>query len=309
MFSGASAMRVFFPNPNQAWRTALVVFSLLFISSCVTDEEFLYLNDQIVALNKRVEGLQETTDQAVSKEVISVREQQAKAEAELHKIREDMQALSGRLDENNRLVSRAIERDTTTQDDMAGAIADLGDRVSRLETVTAQIRAYLNLEPPVSPKEAEEKRFIGPEAEPGPQGPAIQPPARPMETPRASSEQEWYNANLALFRNEKYEKAIAGFKDFVKKYPKSDLADNAQFWIGESYMGLKQYEQAILAFQKVIKSYPKGNKAANAMLRQAIAFYEINDKISSKLLLKKLIKKYPKSPEAKIAEKKLKTIK
>jgi len=269
----------------------------------------LYLNDQIVALNKRVEGLQETTGQTVSKELISVREQQAKADAELHKIREDMQALSGRLDENNRLVIRAIERDTTTQDDMARTIADLGDRVSRLETGIGQIYAYLNLEPPVPPKETEEKPFMGTETEPGPQGPPGQRPAGPMEGAQASSEQQCYDANLALFRNEKYEEAIAGFKDFVKKHPKSDLADNAQFWIGESYMGLKQYEQAILAFQQVIKNYPKGNKAANAMLRQAIAFYEINDKISSKLLLKKLIKEHPRSPEAEIAQTKLKAIK
>ncbi len=74
-------------------------------------------------------------------------------------------------------------------------------------------------------------------------------------------------------------------------------------------MALKQYEQAILAYQEVITKYPKGNKVPNAMLRQAIAFLEINDKTSSKLLLQKVIKQFPGSSEAKIAQKKLKTIK
>ena len=91
-------------------------------------------------------------------------------------------------------------------------------------------------------------------------------------------------------------------------YPKSDLADNAQFWIGECHMSLEQYEQAILAYQEVIKKHPKGNKVPNAMLRQAVAFAEIKDKTSAKLLLKKVIKEYPNSSEAQIARAKLKTL-
>jgi len=120
-----------------------------------------------------------------------------------------------------------------------------------------------------------------------------------------SPEKRLYDVNLALYRDEKYEEAIAGFKKFIKKFPKSLLADNAQYWVGESYMALKQYEQAILAFQVVIKHYPKGSKVPNAILRQAISFYEIKDRTSSRLLLKKLILKYPKSSEAKIAKAKL----
>jgi TolA-binding protein len=74
-------------------------------------------------------------------------------------------------------------------------------------------------------------------------------------------------------------------------------------------MALKQYEQAILAYQEVIKKYPKGNKVPSALLRQAFAFLEIKDKTSAKLLLSKVVKNYPSSNEAKIAQKKLETLK
>ena len=100
-----------------------------------------------------------------------------------------------------------------------------------------------------------------------------------------------------------------GFEALIKKYPDSDRADNAQFWIGECYMGIKKYEKAILAYQEVIKKYPKGNKLPSAMLRQAIAFLEIKDKTSTRLLLKKIINKYPDSSEAQIAKKKLEALK
>ena len=98
---------------------------------------------------------------------------------------------------------------------------------------------------------------------------------------------------MDIYRKEKYEEAISGFQHFLDEYPKSKLADNAAFWIGESHMALKQYEQAILAFQKVIKKYPGGNKVPNALLRQALAFYELNDKTSAKLLLKKTYQTIP----------------
>jgi tol-pal system protein YbgF len=267
----------------------------------VTDRDFIYLNDQLVALNKRVEGL--------SQEFLSVREQQAKGDVELRKIREDMQGISGRMDENNRLVRRTVERDTKTQDGMSAGISGMEERISKLDTDVRRLHTYLNLESTgASPvQESERKPSTGSEAEP--KVPAVKQAAPAVESPEGLSEQGMYDMNLALYREEKYEEAIAGFKKFVEKYPKSELGDNAQFWVGESYMALKQYEQAILAFQGVIKKYPKGNKVPNALLRQALAFYEIKDTTSSKLLLKKLIKEYPKSNEATIAQEKLKTIK
>jgi tol-pal system protein YbgF len=192
---------------------------------------------------------------------------------------------------------------------MGSSITGINERLSRLETGVRRIQAYLNLEPPQPTQGADETPFMGAASQLATQPPAVGHAPPVVEPSQISGEQQLYDINMALFREEKYEDAIVGFKDFVAKYPKSDLADNAQFWVGEAYMGLKQYEQAILAFQRVIKDYPKGNKIPNAILRQAVAFYEINDKTSSKLLLKKLIKQFPKSAEAKIADGKLKAMK
>jgi len=303
--SGALAMRISAPNRSLIGQMALIICLLLFTSSCVTEKEFLYLNDQIVALNKRVDRL----DATLPKDLLSVREQQAKADVELNKIREEMQGVSGRLDENNRLVKRAVERDTTTQDDMDANLRDLQNRIAVLETGVRQLHEYLHLEPVAAgPEKALEERELR-RPEPETRAPAVKPPVPVVERPEVSPEQQLYDINLALYREEKYEEAIVGFKDYLKKYPNSPLADNAQFWVGEAHMSLKQYEQAILAFQRVIKKYPKGNKVPNAILRQALAFYEINDKTSSKLLLKKLIRQFPNSSEAKIARGKLKAMK
>ncbi|MBL7204782.1 MAG: tol-pal system protein YbgF [Desulfobacteraceae bacterium] len=290
-------------------KLGILIGSILFFTSCVTQKEFLYLNDQVVALNKRVNSLQETTENKLDSKLISIREQQATTDIEIDKIREEMRNVSGRLDENNHLVRHAIERDTIAQDDMRASVTDLKDRISELETKVNRINAYLGLEIDARQEGQDLKKTPMVAQVPVPQAEAAKKPVPDIKQPEVSPEKRLYDLTLRLYREEKYEEAIAGFKNFIKKFPKSELADNAQYWVGESYMGLKQYEQAILAFQSVIKKYPKGNKVPNAILRQALAFYEIKDKTSARLLLKKLIKKYPKSSEAKIAKAKLRTMK
>jgi len=266
----------------------LLVFCLLFFSSCVTEDKFLYLS-------KRIDAVEAKTD----KELVSNSGRMATNSAEMDQLKEEMRFLNGRLDENSHLLKRSIERDTTAGD-------SLGERINRLELRVDRISTYLGLEPMIQPQNKD--ALTAPVAVPQARRPAT-PIAQPEPAVKLHPDQTLYDINMDIYRKEKYEEAIVAFKNFLKKYPKSKLADNAAFWIGESYMALKQYEQAILAFQKVIKKYPRENKVPNATLRQALAFYELNDKTSAKLLLRKLIKKYPKSNEAKIARSKLKTMK
>jgi tol-pal system protein YbgF len=275
-------------------------FLLLLTSSCVYDEEFAYLNDQVIALNKRVKSLEDTMDNRLG----PMRSSQAGFQSDLDQMQGEIRRLSGRIEENEHLMKRAVERDLGDQDSMRSTLGKLSEKTARLEAMVEQQHRYLGLELP-PPKETEA------------QGPAVaakeelkaKPGPAPAQPPAVSKEVDLYEKSLALYRDGKYEQAIDGFKEFLKTYPKSDRADNAQFWIGESHMALKQYEQAILAYQEVIKKYPKGNKAANATLRQGMAFLEINDKTSAKLLLGKVVKTYPGSNEAKIAQKKLETLK
>jgi len=122
-------------------------------------------------------------------------------------------------------------------------------------------------------------------------------------------ENELYNMSLSLYKEGKYNNALKKLKKFIEKYPNSDLADNAYFWIGNCYMFMRKYEHAILAYQKVIEKYPYGDKVSSSMLKQAVAFSEIGDKVTARLLLKEIIEKYHDSDEAKTANLMLQKIK
>lgn len=300
---GVLGMRKHHFSPWFVLGAGLVIFAVLTCSSCVTDEKLV--NSQIRALNQKVDHLKEMTDMRFDNDVdtklTSIREQQAETEIRIAKLMTEVQRLSGQFDENNRLVQLSSERDLTNQDDLKMFLAEMDRRMVLEEKKSSQLYRYLGLKPPSDL--SREKMVKGSV----PVQQAEEKVKKPVVT--VPPDKKLYEFNLSLYQEGKYEEAIAGFKNFLSKYPKSNLADNAQFWVGECYMSLGKYEQAILAYQDVMKKYSKGNKVPGSMLRQAIAFYEIKDKTSARLLLKKLIKRYPKSKEAAIAKKKLKTIK
>ena len=284
----------------------VILSSTFFISSCVYDKELAYLNDQNRDLNNRVVKLEGTVDKKLGADLDtrlkSIHSRQAEFGADIGQLKSEMSKISGRVEDNELIIKRTVERDLSEQDNLKEEIARLIEKVNDLEMRLRHQQEYLGLEP-LERKEGEEREAEGVVPKKG-----EEEPKEVKQVPK-SNELELYETSMSLFREGKFEQAMDGFKDFLKEYPKSDRADNAQFWIGECHMSLRQYEQAILAYQEVIKKFPKGNKVPNAMLRQAIAFLEIKDKTSSKLLLKKIIKQFPKSSEAKIAETKLKTIK
>lgn len=269
--------------------TGVVLLILPFLSSCATDEKFAYTNDQINAANRKIASLEETIDRTIDQKLSNMNSNQADLRLEIDQLKEEISSLSGRVEESEYLVKHSLEKDLTSQDTLSSELSDISSRVAELETSVAQQRSYLNLE------DVQEEG--GMEGMPGPET------GEGMEQP--SEEQYLYDTYYSQYREGKYNESLEGFKSFLEQFPKSDLADNAQFWIGECYMSIKDYKQAILAFEDVIKKYPKGNKVPNAMLRQAIAFLEYDDKDSCTIILKNLIKKYPDSNEAQVAQKKL----
>ena len=290
-----------------------LLLAILVLNACGTPEK--KQNDPVVSHVSKI-GPLETSDKDFSRDfdselhllrqeqkiinssLESIQDRQAENVAEIGEIRTRMQMFIGHAEENVNLVNRTVKRNTAEQDEMKKKLSTLVARFKKLEASVQHLNSRLDPE------------SGGPEARKGTATPprkkeAYKPPLPVVGKEPVSPDKKLYALTLKLYRDGKYEEAISGFKNFIEKFPKSDLADNAQFWTGKSYMALKQYEQAILAYQDVIKKYPKGNKVIDAILFQAQAFYEIKDKATSKILLKKIIKKYPNSREAKIAKKRL----
>jgi tol-pal system protein YbgF len=128
--------------------------------------------------------------------------------------------------------------------------------------------------------------------------------ARPASVPNVSPD-ELYRQGFDAYQKGAYEDAVQTFSRYVKENPEAPLAPNAYYWMGESYMNIKNQEKAIVQFQELLDRFPKSDKAARAMLRQAEAFSILGDKKSSTTLYKRVVELFPKSEEARVAERKL----
>ncbi len=95
-----------------------------------------------------------------------------------------------------------------------------------------------------------------------------------------------------------HDTAVRNFRDFMRANPSSPYADDAQFWVGESYFRKGQYHRAIIEFNQVVTAHSSGDKAPAALVRQAEVFRIVGDRVDARLSLQKVIKNYPQSPEA-----------
>jgi tol-pal system protein YbgF len=102
-----------------------------------------------------------------------------------------------------------------------------------------------------------------------------------------------------------YDLAISEFRQYVETYPSSEMADNAQYWIGEAYYAKHQLNEAIAEFDKVISIYAKGDKVPAARLKKGMALIEAGQTEAGRAELLNLIRLYKTSNEAQLARQQL----
>ncbi|MBI5492988.1 MAG: tol-pal system protein YbgF [Deltaproteobacteria bacterium] len=122
---------------------------------------------------------------------------------------------------------------------------------------------------------------------------------------RADTPVTLYNRGQDLFISGRYDEARRAFLALVKDFPGDNLADNALYWVGESYYSEKDYGTALLKFKEAADRYPEGNKAPDALLKVGFTCIEINRPEDAKDALQGLVRKYPDSEAAIKAKKAL----
>jgi tol-pal system protein YbgF len=194
---------------------------------------------------------------------------QAEQQAGLEGVRMELQAINGRISDSSVQRKELQNNFSLAQDDLALKVAALETRLV-----------------------AAEKRLAAP-----PPAPVVAADPDPAEL---------YERGLDLVQKGKDNAAgREALEAFLKAKPKSDLAANALYWIGEAWYGDKKYENAILQFDDVIKRHGEHPKAAAAMYKQGLALNALGDRKSARAIMRKLGETYPKSPEAKKAKDKL----
>ena len=271
-------------------RNGLILVSMLMLAQPAwaalfgNDEE---VTRQMQAIQQRVDAL----DARLAKLEQSI--QQNQSMLDMLKDVEALKAEVARLRGQSEVQANQLDTLGKRQNDL---YADLDQRIVELAKAAKPVPAADAAQPAAPDTQAAA-------------GTAVKPAADGAAQADPLAESRSYEGALALFRDAKYTDAIAGFKNFLKTYPASTLAANAQYWIGYSYYALKDYKTSLAHQQKLVATYPDSPKVPDALLNVATNQIELDDMAAARKTLKDLVAKYPGTPAAKLAARRLTAIK
>jgi len=115
------------------------------------------------------------------------------------------------------------------------------------------------------------------------------------------SDRDNYQVAFELLKEERYDMAAAAFRQFLLEFPDSELVDNAQYWLAESYYASNQFEQALRDFQVVIDEYPRSSKVPDALLKMGFCNYNLKRWDAARVILVRVQGDYPETTAARLA--------
>lgn len=273
------------------------------------------------------------SNQAMARHIEGLRRGLANQEQRIDSARRELQALTARIEKMQRAQGESLKN-------IERFFEEFKKRVETTEKIIALLRSGgLQIsgvgggatppEGPAGQSPAEAPAAGAPEKPPaaetprqpgegaGPKGPKVatvppagDPSAAPPLAPvkKAGPDVDFNEAVRVLEEEKSFPRARLLLQGFIEKYPTHELADDAQYLIGESYFAEKNYERAILSYNKVQVDYANGDKAPDALLKEALSFLSLGDKASARELLGRVGRKYPGSEAARAALERLKSL-
>src|SRR5271168_1229059 len=216
----------------------------------------------------------------------------------LQKSVQDVQANSGaRLD----TMSTQVQGLSDNLEEIKSRLGKLNQQIVDLQNTVQSIDAKISGSAPPANNGATNPTSSNPANSTVPSA-AVNPSGPP---PNANT---LYENGLRDITGGKYDLARSEFQDYLKYYADTDLASNAQFYLGEIAYSQKNYDLAVSEYEKVLTNYPKSFKLAPARLKKGMSEIELGQKASGVRELREVVKRYPGTEEERRARAKLKEL-
>lgn len=211
----------------------------------------------------------------------------------------DVQANSGtRIDS----LSTQTQGVSDNLQDIQARVAKLSQQITDMQSVLQTIDAK------VSGGAAPSNPAGSPNAPGGPGSSSAPGLNQPLATGPPTSADNLYTNALRDFTGGKYDLARQEFGDYLRNFPRGELASNAQFYLGEIDFAQGNYNDAVGEYDKVLVNYPKSYKLAAARLKKGEALLELGQKASAVRELREVTRLYPGTEEARRAQAKLREL-
>jgi len=230
---------------------------------------------------------------------------------QVQELQDEVRNLHGQLEEAKVEIENLKRRQRDQYLDLDQRISDLRNAqpVSPSETARVPPPAAGAREPEVSPP-GDVPEVRAPMDTPSDTLGIGQPDVQSQAAPAASSadEKAAYDQAFQALKELRYADAAEDFSSFLDRYPNSEFADNAQYWLGESYYVTRNYDIALTAFQDLLDRHPDSPKAPDALLKVGYTYYELEQWDSARAALTQVQERYPDSTLSRLAENRLRSM-
>ena len=120
--------------------------------------------------------------------------------------------------------------------------------------------------------------------------------------------EELYRSAYEDYMRGNYDLARDGFSDYLRRWPNTELSDNAVYWIGECYAAQEMPQEALDTFTKVLEEYPTSDKAAAARLKKGLIYLKMGDQGQGVVNLQYVVYEHPGTREADLAREQLRSL-
>jgi tol-pal system protein YbgF len=260
-------------------------------------------------------GCADVSGQALQQDVAQVRQDLNSLTLAVHRGRGDTETVVGQLDRRTREQGAESSKQSAALNARLDALSAEVARVSaRVDELSQRVETLGRPAPSGGAAPIPPPARSG--AGPAPSVAAVPPPAR-----GGATAEESYQAAYLDFSKGLYPLAVSGFRDFLRRFPDSPLADSSQYWIGEAYFSMaratasqpekarENLEQAVQEFRKVVVAYPRGSKVPTALYKEALALVELKQTALAQARLQYLVEHFPQSEEAPLAKERLASLK
>jgi tol-pal system protein YbgF len=243
--------------------------------------------------------------QQMMADIRMLQEQTALLRAQLSELRDVLKAVGSKIDEQSGVSRKAFADQKLLVDTISSDLRVVREKVDdnnvRISSLSQELEAVRMAMPAVGAMPP----AVGDPAAGGapPAGGVGQPPAgaaNPAVSPQRLYDQAWGD-----YVGAQYNLAIAGFENYIRSYPKSELAGEAQYFIGESYYLQGMYREAVTAYDRGISDYPNGKRIPDLYFKRGMALNALGQTDRARESWEFVLKNFPNSDAGRLARQRL----
>ena len=217
-----------------------------------------------------------------------------------------LQTLLTRLDSQDEASRRAFADQKLLVDNLAGGVRIVREKVDetnvRVSSLSQEVEAIrLSMAKLRAPRLTQ--LAVDPETGlPTESAVAIQRPAGAAPVDPAVSPQRMFDTAWGDYATGQWALSIQGFEAYISAFPRSELSDDAQFWIGDNHFSNGQFREALGAYEQVIASYPDGDKVAESLYKRGLTLGRLAEPELARQAFEQVVRNHPDNNMANLAQ-------